>query len=84
MMSGLGHEVSAAGVASFYAELIDMLVIDVADEAHAGAISSLDIRAFVTETLMHDEDSSRALATAVLDAASISLIEPSPTGEQRS
>jgi LPPG:FO 2-phospho-L-lactate transferase len=71
MMAGLGHAVDVMGIARIYENVIDMLIIDEADEAHAPAIASMGIRAFVTPTVMHDEGSRRELALVALEAASV-------------
>ena len=68
MMTGLGHQVSALGVARIYHGLIDTLVIDRVDASLAPAIEALEIRVTVTETIMRDLDTKRALAKAALGA----------------
>ncbi len=55
MLAGLGHEVSAFGVAQMYRGLIDGLVIDEADADQQARISALGIRVLVTNTVMNDE-----------------------------
>lgn len=73
MMRGLGHPVSAGGVAALYENLIDMLIIDATDEASAGEVTSRGIRVLVSNTIMGDEDASRTLAAIALDAAGIEV-----------
>lgn len=66
MMRGLGHEVSALGVARLYRGLVDTLVIDNEDASLADAIEQLGIRAVVTNTIMTDASAKKALARVVL------------------
>ena len=68
MLTSLGHDASAAGVARLYADVIDTLVIDREDEALAGAVEACDVRPYVTDTVMRDAASRRALAAATLEA----------------
>jgi LPPG:FO 2-phospho-L-lactate transferase len=68
MLASLGHASSAAGVARLYADFLDVLVIDREDAALAGAVESAGVRAVVTDTIMHDAASRRALAQATLNA----------------
>ncbi|HMA33524.1 MAG TPA: 2-phospho-L-lactate transferase [Chloroflexia bacterium] len=66
MLAGLGHEVSAYGVARLYAGLIDGLVIDTADAALAGRIGALGLAVEVAPTVMRQDADRRALAETVL------------------
>jgi LPPG:FO 2-phospho-L-lactate transferase len=66
MMKGLGMEVSALGVAKIYRGLVDVMVIDQADEALAPAIRELGMKAVVTNTIMSGETEKKALARVVL------------------
>jgi LPPG:FO 2-phospho-L-lactate transferase len=52
MMAELGHEVSAAGVASLYRDICGTFVIDQADEAAGEAIRAMDMRPLVRPTVM--------------------------------
>jgi LPPG:FO 2-phospho-L-lactate transferase len=72
MMSGLGHEVSAGGVARIYAELIDTLVIDPEDSAATADVEAAGVRALVCPAIMRDDETRRALALAVTTAAGVS------------
>ena len=75
MLTGLGHAVDVVGVATFYAGLIDALVIDHADADRASVLASLapPVEAIVTTTVMRDDDARRALAQAAVSAARIEL-----------
>ena len=57
MLTSLGHESSALGVARIYASLATDFVVDTVDAAAAPAIEALGLRAHVTDTI-------RAAATA--------------------
>jgi LPPG:FO 2-phospho-L-lactate transferase len=69
MLSRLAGGTTPAHVARCYAGLVDMLVIDAADEDGADAVAELGIRPVVTRTLMRDEDARRRLMESVLEAA---------------
>jgi len=71
MMAGLGHEVSAAGVARLYAGLIDALIADPVDARHVPAIEAAGTRALLAPAIIGDDASRRALAHAALAAAGI-------------
>ena len=66
MLAALGHEQSALGVMRYLAPLVGHAVIDHKDAALEPAITSLGLRVSVTETLMRDADSRRALAQVTL------------------
>ena len=71
MMAGLGYEVDAAGVATFYAELADALIIDETDGARAAAVAERGPRPVVAQTVMRDDAARRSLAAAALHAAGV-------------
>jgi len=66
MMRELGLEVSAAGVAARYGDLLDGYVVDQADADHVGAIGA---RVTIARTLMKSLEDREALAGVTLDAA---------------
>ena len=66
IMAELGVEVSPLGVARHYGALLDGIVIDGLDRAHAAAIEALGIRCLVTDTVMRSDDDRAALARATL------------------
>ncbi len=68
MLASLGHEVSATGVARVYADFVDLLVLDRQDASLAPEVEALGVRAAVTDTIMRDAASRRALAQATLKA----------------
>jgi LPPG:FO 2-phospho-L-lactate transferase len=69
LMTALGYEVSALGVARCYAGLADVLVIDNVDAALAGDIRAIGMDVVVTDTIMRGPAEKRALARAALAAA---------------
>jgi LPPG:FO 2-phospho-L-lactate transferase len=69
LMSGLGIEVSAVGVAHCYRDFLDIMVIDQQDSHLASEIEDLGIPTVTTNTIMRDRENKVALARAVLEAA---------------
>ncbi len=65
MLARLAGGTTPAHVASCYAGLIDVLVLD---EADAHDVENLAVRSVVTKTLMTDRAARRRLAEAVLAA----------------
>jgi LPPG:FO 2-phospho-L-lactate transferase len=66
MLTGLGHEVSAVGVAALYRDFLDIFVLDRRDAALAPRIEAMGIETLVTNTIMSTPARSRALAAAIL------------------
>jgi LPPG:FO 2-phospho-L-lactate transferase len=66
MLTSLGHESSALGVARLYEGLVERFVIDEADEALAPAIEELGMAVSVLPTVMRDDDDRAGLARALL------------------
>ena len=71
LMSGLGMEVSAVGVARCYRDFLDVMVIDEQDAALADRIEDLGIPTVVTNTIMRDAEAKAALAQVMLQAAGL-------------
>jgi LPPG:FO 2-phospho-L-lactate transferase len=71
MLRGLGHEVSALGVARLYRGLVSVFVIDHADQHHAAAIAKLGFKPIVTDTIMTTPRRAAGLARTVLSALGI-------------
>jgi LPPG:FO 2-phospho-L-lactate transferase len=59
MLTSLGHESTALGVARLYAGLADAFVLDTIDAGLAVEVEALGLRAIVTDTVMRD-DAARA------------------------
>ena len=71
LMSGLGIEVSAVGVARCYRDFLDVMVIDNQDAHLATSIEDLGIPTVTTNTIMKDIASKTALARTMLEAAGL-------------
>jgi LPPG:FO 2-phospho-L-lactate transferase len=71
MLKGLGHEVSAVGVARLYRDFVDLFVLDSSDAALKPRIEQLGMQVLVTDTIMRSPARSRALAAATLQALEI-------------
>lgn len=66
MLTSLGHESSALGVARLYAGLVERFVVDLADTELAPAIEELGMAVDVLPTIMRTDDDRAALATSLL------------------
>ena len=66
MLTSLGHESSAIGVARLYEGLIGHFVIDQADQALAPAIEALGMVVSVLPTVMRDDEDRASLARALV------------------
>jgi LPPG:FO 2-phospho-L-lactate transferase len=69
MLTELGMDASAVGVARLYAPIAGTLVIDDADAALAGAVEAEGLRCIVTDTIMSKPGVGPALARTCLSAA---------------
>jgi LPPG:FO 2-phospho-L-lactate transferase len=69
MLRHAGVPVSAAGVASLYADFCGCMVVDRRDPSVAADVAVLGLRAVVTETVMSTVDDAAALARVVLHEA---------------
>ena len=67
MLTQLGYEATALGVAKLYADLTGTFVIDPADKAQARAIGALGMKAVVLPAIMKTDAQKRKLARALLD-----------------
>jgi LPPG:FO 2-phospho-L-lactate transferase len=65
----VGVEVSAAGVAEHYRDLLGGWVIDRVDAAQADRVRGLGVRVTVVDTVMADDDVAASVASAALDLA---------------
>ncbi len=68
MLTEMGHEASALGVARLYRDLAATMVIDTRDASLAPAVEDLGMNCVVTQTLMSDPQRAADLAAAVLAA----------------
>jgi LPPG:FO 2-phospho-L-lactate transferase len=69
LMTQLGHEPSAAGVAALYSDFMDAIVLDDADGALVARVRSSGVDAHLAPTLMDTPESRRRLAARVLEVA---------------
>jgi LPPG:FO 2-phospho-L-lactate transferase len=69
LMRAMGYEVSALGIARFYAEVADGMVIDQVDATLAGSITELGLRVAITDTIMRGPAEKARLATSALALA---------------
>ncbi|HEV2067380.1 MAG TPA: 2-phospho-L-lactate transferase, partial [Thermomicrobiales bacterium] len=77
MLTTLGHDSSATGVAALYRDLVDLFVIDSQDAAERPAIEALGMRVHVTDTIMGGLDDRERLAREVLDVtAGVEAVRP--------
>jgi LPPG:FO 2-phospho-L-lactate transferase len=67
LLTELGFESSAVGVARWYASWVGTLVIDEADAALASAVESEGVRCIVAPTIMSTVERAASLAQTVLD-----------------
>jgi LPPG:FO 2-phospho-L-lactate transferase len=67
MLRDLGHEVSAAGVAAVYEDLVDVFVLDQEDADLSEAIEQIGVRPAVTNTMMKTLGDKQRLAEFVLE-----------------
>jgi LPPG:FO 2-phospho-L-lactate transferase len=68
LLAGLGHEVSALGVARLYQDVARVFVLDRRDEALAPQVGELGLAPLVTDTIMRDVAAKESLARASLEA----------------
>ena len=71
LMLGLKMDVSPVGVAHYYRDFLDVMVIDQQDKHLIGAIEELGIPAVATNTIMRDSAAKKALAQKVLEVAGL-------------
>jgi LPPG:FO 2-phospho-L-lactate transferase len=69
LLPAVGAEVSAAGVARFYGDLLDGWVIDRRDASLREGVEVLGLRCAVTDTMMDDVEVAAALARTCLELA---------------
>jgi LPPG:FO 2-phospho-L-lactate transferase len=67
LMPAVGIEVTAAGVAEHYRDLLSAWLLDDVDRATIPRVESLGLRCAATDTIMTDDDRAEAVARAALD-----------------
>lgn len=65
VMSELGYEVSSVGIATYYRNLIDTLVIDETDRDHTSSITALGLSTHTTGTVMRTLEDKVKLAREI-------------------
>jgi LPPG:FO 2-phospho-L-lactate transferase len=68
IMASMGLEASAYGVARYYEDYLDRLVIDKADEHHKDRLRELNVEVTTTNTIMKNLEDSIRLARVVMKA----------------
>lgn len=68
ILTSLGHEPTALGVARIYADWLDLFVLDAVDAALAPAIRALGPDVLVTDTIMGDDAARARVAGTILKA----------------
>ena len=71
LMHGLKMDVSPVGVARYYRDFLDVMVIDKQDERFLSAIEDLGIPAVATNTIMYNLEAKKDLASKVLEVAGL-------------
>lgn len=69
MLSSMGHEVSATGVARMYEDLVGAMVIDGVDGRERAGIEGLGMGVLATDAIMRDDGDRARLAREVLEFA---------------
>ena len=69
LMAAQGYDVSIAGIADFYHDFLDLLVVDSQDAAAAKELRKTGMRVHCTPTIMRKYEDRIALAKSVLEAA---------------
>lgn len=69
LLPSAGVEVTAAGVAGHYADVVGAWVVDEVDAALAGRVRAMGLRVSVVDTMMVDDDAAARVAAAALSAA---------------
>jgi LPPG:FO 2-phospho-L-lactate transferase len=67
LMPAVGIEVTAAGVAGHYRDLLAAWVLDDVDRATIPRVESFGMRCAATDTIMTDDDRAEAVARTALD-----------------
>jgi LPPG:FO 2-phospho-L-lactate transferase len=71
MLTSLGHESSALGVARLYADIADTFVVDAVDVDLAAAIEGLGMRVVALDTIMSDDAARARVAGAILGVVGV-------------
>jgi len=69
LMQAEGYEVSVEGVAKYYHDFLDLLVIDVQDQAAAAQLKNMGLRVLCVPTMMRTSEERLILAKSTLEFA---------------
>jgi LPPG:FO 2-phospho-L-lactate transferase len=67
LLTAVGAEVSASGVAALYADFCNVFAVDATDTEQLGPVEELGIEVVALDTIMTDHDASGRLATRLLN-----------------
>jgi LPPG:FO 2-phospho-L-lactate transferase len=81
LLAAQGFDVSISGVADFYRDFLDLLIVDVQDEMSAEALRATGMRVHCTPTIMRRNEDRIALAESALNAAT--QPRTAPTTQER-
>jgi LPPG:FO 2-phospho-L-lactate transferase len=68
LLAAQGFDVSIAGVAEYYRDFLDLLVVDTQDANAADSVSKTGMRVHCTSTIMRKNEDRVALAKSILGA----------------
>jgi len=74
MMRDLGYEVSPLGIATFYEDILDAIVIDTNDELYRAELEKRSLEVLTTDTIMDSDAKKVSLAKQVLEFAKKQLV----------
>ncbi|RFU65158.1 2-phospho-L-lactate transferase [Peribacillus glennii] len=69
MMRDMDMEVSPIGIAEFYGDLLDGIIIDLQDKKHLSALQEIGLEVLVTDTIMDSDEKKVGLANQVVEFA---------------
>jgi LPPG:FO 2-phospho-L-lactate transferase len=72
MMAELGYDVSAAGIARMYADIVKTTILDEQDAPLSAEIEKLEMHAILASTVMRNDDDKMRLAQIVLANSAVS------------
>ena len=67
MLSAIGYETSPFGIATYYSELIDSLIINDTDKNYSTSIRDLNIEPIIGNIIMSDDTTEIELSKICLD-----------------
>jgi LPPG:FO 2-phospho-L-lactate transferase len=83
MMRSLGLTASAAAVAEYYKDFLDVFVMDVQDAELAPGIEASGLKTVVTSTVMDSAEAKKNLARATIEAMQEVRYSPGGAGKER-